>query len=187
MSARVRADQYTESVWDSMPHPRKFFLKHRGARLEKKNEQSSLRSSRRLCTHSARLPRAPSGFGPAHSRADLPAFRQLYLRAALGAAERACDLAPGAIEAAALRCCVLWSLAVNAERDARGWAGVLAECAGRAAADPGLGRDHPGECRVRHPSPPGPHLAAAAIARPGAASSVCFTRRLRYNCRGRTH
>lgn len=28
---RISADQYTESVWDAMPHPRKFFLKHRGA------------------------------------------------------------------------------------------------------------------------------------------------------------
>lgn len=51
------AQQYRETVWDSMKLPRKFFIKYRG-------------------------------LGPAHGRGDLPAFRALYLRAALASASR---------------------------------------------------------------------------------------------------
>lgn len=44
---------------------------------------------------------------------------------------------------------MLWSLAVNAERDSRGWSAALVECAARALGDPGMGGDHSEEVRVR--------------------------------------
>jgi hypothetical protein len=47
------------------------------------------------------------GFGPTHGRADLPSFRRLFLRCALGSAERAMEVAPFSVECATLRACIL--------------------------------------------------------------------------------
>ena len=47
------------------------------------------------------------GFGPTHGRADLPSFRRLFLRCALGSAERATQVAPFSVECATLHACIL--------------------------------------------------------------------------------
>lgn len=91
-AARARAllalaDEYTHAVWDSHPRPRRFFAQHRGVS-------------------------AVSGDG---GRASLPAFRLLYLTAALAAADRAAELMPtassgGSLECACLAACAAWEL-----------------------------------------------------------------------------
>ena len=123
-------DQYSEAKWDAMPHPRRFFQKHRGLRSDQ-------------------------------GKADLPAFRALFLRAALAQAQRAAEVAPTCLEAACLHCCCLWSLALNQEADANGWGAMLRQeaCAafdrlaqqqgGDAAA---LEKQHSAECLALYPA-----------------------------------
>lgn len=105
------ADQYTESVWDGLPRPRRFFCLHRG-------------------------------FGPADDRRALPAYRALFLRVALAAAERACELAGAAsLECCTLRVCVLWALTAHKERDGAGWCVQLLRAC-QAGLAPGCGDQH---------------------------------------------
>ncbi len=83
------------------------------------------------------------GLGAAHSRAQLPDFRRLYLRAALAAAERAVELAgPDSLECQALRVCVLWALCTMC--DGAAWATRLLSAAERGLA-PSCGAEHEAE------------------------------------------
>ena len=75
------ADLYTAEAFDSQPG----------------------RARRFFCRH--------RGFGAAHGRDALPRFRELFLRVALGAAQRAAELTPESLECACLLCVVLWTLA----------------------------------------------------------------------------
>ena len=81
------------------------------------------------------------GLAPADGREQLPAYRALYLRAALAAAERAQELAPqDSLECAALVCCILWALAETGSRSAD--ASARLEAAVSRALAPGCGSRH---------------------------------------------
>lgn len=68
------------------------------------------------------------GFLPQHTRSDLPGFRQLYLRSALAASERAVELDPLSLECATLLVCVLWALCeCSADEERRQWCFRLAD------------------------------------------------------------
>ena len=96
------------------------------------------------------------GFGVAHSRAQLADFRLLFLRAALGASERACELAPSSLECACLLACVLWALCATQE-DGR-WAARLLEAAERGLMTSCGGEERAAEVQALY----GAHAHAAA-------------------------
>jgi hypothetical protein len=89
------------------------------------------------------------GFGTADDRRALPAYRALFLRVALAAAERACELADAAspvagaasLECCSLRVCILWALTAHKERDGAGWCVQLLRAC-QAGLAPGCGDQH---------------------------------------------
>ena len=85
------------------------------------------------------------GFAAADDRRALPAYRALFLRVALSAAERAVELAGAdSLECCCLKVCVLWALTTLRDHDSAGWC-VQLHRACQAGLAPGCGARHEAE------------------------------------------